>query len=348
MRTMNSLSSRGLFKLKKPTLAYGNRKVHEILSHSLHFSHLYRSSSFNSSGRSSNCDTTEDMFSDVSLEDVQDLNHKLELLQRQITNLTDTHMNTEDRNIRAKTDFAVLQTKYQIMEDQMRETELRCDERILEEQKRCKELISRVERESELKNENCQIRIQTMESEISSLRDEIHRLRTQCDKQTSELATTEDKLENARFNLSVVQENLMEAREEQKRQLSEKNQSDQMISELHKEIERIRTEAQAVMNSVRKSNGMSNQISTSCLSLESNASTEPFRVEELLNELDELKLQNRQLNETNEELQAMLLNKNIEEGRYLLNGGTSTLADELKEMDQSHDEALMSSLTQVI
>lgn len=42
-------------------------------------SQLYRSSSFNSSGRSSNCDTTEDMYSDVSLEDVQDLNHKVSL-----------------------------------------------------------------------------------------------------------------------------------------------------------------------------------------------------------------------------------------------------------------------------
>lgn len=257
-------------------------------------------------------------------------------------------MNTEDRNIRAKTDFAVLQTKYQMLEDQLRETELRCDERVVEEQKRCKELISRIERESELKNENCQIRIQTMESEISSLRDEVHRLRTQCDKQTTELAATEDKLEHSRFNLTVVQENLMEAREEQKRQLSEKNQSDQMISELHKEIERIRTEAQAVMNSVRKSNGMSNQISTSSLSLESNmSSTETFRVEELLGELEDLKMQNRHLNETNEELQAMLLTKNIEEGRNLLNGGTSNLADELKEMDQGQDEALMSSLTQV-
>ncbi|XP_037952614.1 uncharacterized protein LOC119683078 [Teleopsis dalmanni] len=37
-------------------------------------SQLYRSSSFNSSGRSSNCDTTEDMY---SLENVQDLNYKV-------------------------------------------------------------------------------------------------------------------------------------------------------------------------------------------------------------------------------------------------------------------------------
>nr|CAD7452974.1 unnamed protein product [Timema tahoe] len=40
-------------------------------------SQLYRSSSFNSSGRSSTCDTADDMYSDVSLEeDVLDLNHK--------------------------------------------------------------------------------------------------------------------------------------------------------------------------------------------------------------------------------------------------------------------------------
>lgn len=44
----------------------------------LFFSQLYRSSSFNSSGRGSICDTAEDMYSDVSLEDdVLDLNHRV-------------------------------------------------------------------------------------------------------------------------------------------------------------------------------------------------------------------------------------------------------------------------------
>lgn len=41
-------------------------------------SQLYRSSSFNSSGRSSTCDTADDMYSDASLEeDVHDLHHKV-------------------------------------------------------------------------------------------------------------------------------------------------------------------------------------------------------------------------------------------------------------------------------
>jgi hypothetical protein len=44
-------------------------------------SQLYRSSSFNSSGRSSTCDTADDMCSDVSLEeDVMDLSHKVSSL----------------------------------------------------------------------------------------------------------------------------------------------------------------------------------------------------------------------------------------------------------------------------
>lgn len=141
------------------------------------FSHLYRSSSFNSSGRSSNCDTNEDMYSDISLEEVPDLNHKLELLQRQITNLADTQMNSDDRTSRAKTENAVLQTKYEMLEETLRETELRAEERLVEEQKRYRELLARVEREAELKNENCQIRIQTIEMEVIALRNEIHRLK---------------------------------------------------------------------------------------------------------------------------------------------------------------------------
>lgn len=276
------------------------------------------------------------MYSDVSLEDVQDLNHKLEQLQRQITNLADTQMGSEDRTTRAKTEYAVLQTKYHMLEEQLRETELRAEERLAEEQKRYRELLARVEREAELKNENCQIRIQTIDAEANALREEIHRLRTQCDKQAAELAQTDEKLETSRFNLTIAQENLLEARGLEKRYLSEKNQSEQLITELTREIERIRTETQAVMATVKKSNGF-HHISSSSLSLESTNSSEPFRIDEIQGEIDELRQQNRELQEANEELQAMLLNKNIEEGRNLLNGGSSmaNLADELKEMGQN-------------
>lgn len=55
-------------------------KMFEANYLSLIYSQLYRSSSFNSSGRSSTCDTADDMYSDASLEeDVHDLHHKVSI-----------------------------------------------------------------------------------------------------------------------------------------------------------------------------------------------------------------------------------------------------------------------------
>ena len=104
-----------------------------------------------------------------------------------------------------------------------------------------------------------------------------------------------------------------------------------MIMELDKEVEKMRTE-----RAILKSSAKAHFVSASSLSLESTNSSEPFRIEELQHEVDDLKKRNKYLEESNEELQAMLLTSRIEEGRNLLNGGTSTinLADELKEMGQ--------------
>ncbi|XP_061517790.1 rab11 family-interacting protein 4B isoform X20 [Anopheles gambiae] len=276
--------------------------------------HLYRSSSFNSSGRSSNCDTAEDMYSDVSLEDVQDINHKLEILQRQVTNLADTQSNVDDRTSRTKTEYAVLQARYHMLEEQLRETELRAEERLAEEQKRHRELLARVEREAKLQNENCQIRIRTMEMEVTSLREEIQRLRLQSDKQAADLHATEEKLEKARDSLMISQQDLAEARAEEKKHRAEKQAAEELMVELGKECERLRSERGPALPTT---------------------SPESLRLEELHQEMDELRQKNKSLEEANEELQAMMLTRSIEEGRNLLNGTSNSLAQELEAMSQN-------------
>lgn len=276
--------------------------------------HLYRSSSFNSSGRSSNCDTAEDMYSDVSLEDVQDINHKLEILQRQVTNLADTQSNVDDRTSRTKTEYAVLQARYHMLEEQLRETELRAEERLAEEQKRHRELLARVEREAKLQNENCQIRIRTMEMEVTSLREEIQRLRLQSDKQAADLHATEEKLERARDSLMVSQQDLVEARSEEKKHKADKQAAEELMVELGKECERLRSERGPALPTT---------------------SPESLRLEELHQEMDELRQKNKSLEEANEELQAMMLTRSIEEGRNLLNGTSNSLAQELEAMSQN-------------
>ncbi|XP_049313158.1 rab11 family-interacting protein 3 isoform X8 [Bactrocera dorsalis] len=277
-------------------------------------SQLYRSSSFNSSGRSSNCDTTEDMYSDISLDNVQDLNYKLELLQRQVTDLADTQNIAEDRTTRTKTEYAVLQTRYHMLEEQYRESELRAEERLAEEQKRYRELLARVEREAALQNENCQIKIKTIELEANTLREEAQRLRVLCDKQANDLHRTEEKYELARDQIAALQQDLDETVQRERKYEDDKKASEELMLELSKELERLRAETGPALPTT---------------------SPETIRLEELHQELEEMRQKNKALEEQNEELQAQVLTRGVEEGRNLLNGTLNSLAQELEEMSQA-------------
>uniref|UniRef100_A0A182ISD6 Uncharacterized protein n=1 Tax=Anopheles atroparvus TaxID=41427 RepID=A0A182ISD6_ANOAO len=257
------------------------------------------------------------------------LNEQLEILQRQVTNLENTQSNVDDRTSRTKTEYAVLQARYHMLEEQLRETELRAEERLAEEQKRHRELLARVEREAKLQNENCQIRIRTMEVEVTGLREEIQRLRLQGDKQAADLHATEEKLEKARDALMTSQHDLADARAEEKKNRAEKLAAEELMVELGKECERLRSERGPALPTT---------------------SPESLRLEELHQEMDELRQKNKSLEEANEELQAMMLTRSIEEGRNLVNGTSNSLAQELEAMSQNQDtvdSTTLASLTQL-
>ena len=106
--------------------------------------------------------------------------------------------------------------------------------------------------------------------------------------------------------------------------------------ELGKEVERLRNESGPAMPTT---------------------SPEALRLEELHQELEDLRQSNKMLQEQNEELQAMVLTRGVEEGRNLLNGTSNSLAQELCEMnsrevgdrfDQSIVSIFLESLSTVI
>lgn len=82
--------------------------------------------------------------------------------------------------------------------------------------------------------------------------------------------------------------------------------------ELGKEVERLRSESGPAMPTT---------------------SSEALRLEELHQELEELRQTKKALIEQNEELQAMVLTRGVEEGRNLLNGTSNSLAQELGELN---------------
>ncbi|XP_037936612.1 rab11 family-interacting protein 4B isoform X4 [Teleopsis dalmanni] len=254
------------------------------------------------------------LFDDL-LGDLNFLKHNcLELLQRQVTDLASTQNIAEDRTTRTKTEYAVLQARYHMLEEQYRESDLRAEERLAEEQKRHRELLARVEREAELQNENCQIKIKRIEIEANALRDEAQRLRMLCDKQANDLHRTEEKLELSRDQITMLQQDLDEAKQKERKYEEDKKASEDLMLELSKELERLRSETGPAMPTT---------------------SPETIRLEELHQELEEMRQKNKSLEEQNEELQAAVLTRGVEEGRHLLNGTLNSLAQELEEMSQA-------------
>ncbi|KAM7354875.1 rab11 family-interacting protein nuf isoform 1-T1 [Cochliomyia hominivorax] len=265
----------------------------------------------------------------ISLEMCENLNEQLELLQRQVTDLTDTKTTVEDLTSRTKTEYAVLQARYHMLEEQFRDAEFRAEDRLAEEQKRHRELLARVEREAALQNENCQIKIKTIEIEANALREENQRLRVLCDKQASDLHRCEEKLELAKDQIAGLQQDLDEALQKERKYEKDKKTSEELMLELSKELERLRAETGPAMPTT---------------------SPETIRLEELHQELEEMRQKNRALEEQNEELQAAVLTRGVEEGRHLLNGTLNSLAQELEEMSQAQDSVdstTLASLSQL-
>lgn len=93
--------------------------------------------------------------------------------------------------------------------------------------------------------------------------------------------------------------------------------------ELGKELDRLRSESGPAMPTT---------------------SSEALRLEELHSELEELRQANKALIEQNEELQAIVLTRGVEEGRNLLNGTSNSLAQELGELNDRQVSFLTASI----
>lgn len=154
------------------------------------------------------------------------------------------------------------------------QAEFRAEDRLAEEQKRHRELLARVEREAALQNENCQIKIKTIEIEANALREENQRLRVLCDKQANDLHRTEEKLELAKDQIAALQQDLDEALQKERKYEKEKKTSEELMLELSKELERLRAETGPAMPTT---------------------SPESIRLEELHQELEEMRQKNRGL-----------------------------------------------------
>lgn len=197
---------------------------------------------------------------------------QVEILQRQVSTLAATQTNADDQTTRTKTENAVLQARYYMLEEQLRECEMRSDQRLVEEQKSHRELLARMEREAELQAENFEIKLKASEKELQQTRDEMQRLRILYDKQASHLHLTQEKLEVTQEHCQAMQQENDELRLAEKKLLQEKKAQEELMLEMDREIDRVRSERGPAMPTT---------------------SPEALRLEELHQEMDELRQANK-------------------------------------------------------
>merc|ERR550539_1705781 len=297
--------------------------------------------SFNSSGRSSNCDDGEmqDMQSDISIEDdVIDLNNKVQQLQEQVGQLAESQATTDDRYTRVKQDNAALTARIHMLEEHIRELEVRGEERVEEEQRRSRELMQRVERERQLEVENYSIRLQAAEREGKGLGNEVASLRATVEKVRAEKAAVEEQLTEVQGLLAREQEVHRGLQEvvgrEREEWAGEREASAHLIQELSREVEEGRRDAEERRS---RSRGVVVEDDGAGLVIEEATGDLPARIAEMESEIRTLREANKRFHENNEELQAAMLNKGLEEGRSLLNNPqhTNSLAAEFEAMSEN-------------
>ncbi|KAL1518092.1 hypothetical protein ABEB36_001768 [Hypothenemus hampei] len=255
------------------------------------------------------------MYSDASLEeDVHDLHHKFQVLQQQVGVLQDSAHQNDERYTRVKAENAALQARVLMLEEQLRDTEMRCEEKIQDEQRRSKELSQRIEREKQLLLENASIRLQNSESECEKLREEINRQRTKLEKLEKQRDDFSNQVQDLTVELNDVREEVKQQKDRENRLHKTNESQTQLLEDLSKEIERLRQENR-----------------TPALPT-TNADT--LRLEELHEEMSKLRAENTSLLEAKEELEASLLHAGLETGRLLTNDGGNSLAHELDIMSQ--------------
>ncbi|XP_055947901.1 rab11 family-interacting protein 4B-like isoform X2 [Argiope bruennichi] len=284
------------------------------LSSSALASQLHR----NGSRRNSQSSDEYPMDVPMSIEDdVLDLNQKVQELQQQVATLTDNQMNTDERYIKVKQENAALQNKIHSLEEQLRELEIRSEERIETEQQKFKEIMTRCERESKQEVEQYATKLFALQKEYMEMSEESLKLKTLVEKLKQEKHELQQQLLECTTELLNLREDHMRLQEAVRREREEfqieRTNNNKLLEELTKELEK-HSEMQPDTR-LR---------SPSLLEL-------PAQYRELQQELRKVKDENKLILETNEELNAQLLANSLQEGRTLVNQNSAvSLADEFE------------------
>ncbi|KAM9372694.1 rab11 family-interacting protein 3 [Phaethornis superciliosus] len=270
----------------------------------------------------------------------EDITDKVVFLEKRVTELEkDTAANGEQHS-RLKQENLQLVHRANALEEQLKEQELRADQTLLEEIKKQRELLSKMEREKSIEIENLQARLQQLDDENSELRSCVPCLKANIERLEEEKQKLLDEIEDLTVQLTEEQEKKRKMgdklSQERHQFQKEKESTQELIEDLRKQLEHLQLFKLEAEQRRGRSSSMGLQ--------EYNSRT---RETELEQEIKQLKQDNRSLKEQNDELNGQIINLSIQGAKNLFSASfseslaaeiSSVSRDELMEAIQKQEE----------
>lgn len=312
--------------------------------------------SFDTLGSPSTTSFTYDEASETanSIED-ETLSVRIDQLQRQIESLTEIQTTQDERYKRSRQENDALLNRIHGLEDQVRELEFNADTRSREEEKRFKEAMSK---QAQKHSQECEQHLHSnflLQQEIFKLKSDLLKSDSLCRTLRGEKEALEAELQEKNGELQSLDEEIHKLRLVVKHLKDEENVKSNIITILNEELEdshnRSPRDQQQYNDRSTSASGHNPNQSPKHISSSSRRSSitsgygEDFSSNlnnKALKDIDGLEMsltkvreENKRLKESNEELQAQLLNLQLEEGRSLVKEGDKSysLADELGDID---------------
>ncbi|XP_057263931.1 rab11 family-interacting protein 3 isoform X1 [Pezoporus wallicus] len=282
----------------------------------------------------------EDSYQDTLECTEEDITDKVVFLEKRVTELEkDTAANGEQHS-RLKQENLQLVHRANALEEQLKEQELRADQTLLEEIKKQRELLSKMEREKSIEIENLQARLQQLDDENSELRSCVPCLKANIERLEEEKQKLLDEIEDLTVQLTEEQEKKRKMgdklSQERHQFQKEKESTQELIEDLRKQLEHLQLFKLEAEQRRGRSSSMGLQ--------EYNSRT---RETELEQEIKQLKQDNRNLKEQNDELNGQIINLSIQGAKNLFSASfseslaaeiSSVSRDELMEAIQKQEE----------
>ncbi|XP_075371818.1 rab11 family-interacting protein 3 isoform X3 [Mycteria americana] len=270
----------------------------------------------------------------------EDITDKVVFLEKRVTELEkDTAANGEQHS-RLKQENLQLVHRANALEEQLKEQELKADQTLLEEIKKQRELLSKMEREKSIEIENLQARLQQLDDENSELRSCVPCLKANIERLEEEKQKLLDEIEDLTVQLTEEQEKKRKMgdklSQERHQFQKEKESTQELIEDLRKQLEHLQLFKLEAEQRRGRSSSMGLQ--------EYNSRT---RETELEQEIKQLKQDNRNLKEQNDELNGQIINLSIQGAKNLFSASfseslaaeiSSVSRDELMEAIQKQEE----------